>query len=97
MLPLDQLRQRFAEAGITFDRPIITTCGSGTTACALALGLELLGVRDVAVYDGSWSEWGREGKVRVTNDDRRMTIAVHYSIVNRHSVTQSPSLVAHTP
>lgn len=62
MLPLDQLHQRFTEAGITFDRPIVTTCGSGTTACALALGLELLGVREVSVYDGSWSEWGREGR-----------------------------------
>lgn len=39
---------------------IVTTCGSGITACALALALHHLGHKDVAVYDGSWSEWGRE-------------------------------------
>jgi thiosulfate/3-mercaptopyruvate sulfurtransferase len=39
------------------DLPIITTCGSGVTACILALALERSG-RPAAVYDGSWSEWG---------------------------------------
>lgn len=28
------------------------------TACILALGAELAGYDDLAVYDGSWSEWG---------------------------------------
>jgi thiosulfate/3-mercaptopyruvate sulfurtransferase len=37
---------------------VITTCGSGVTACGLALGLALLGNENVFVYDGSWSEWG---------------------------------------
>jgi thiosulfate/3-mercaptopyruvate sulfurtransferase len=59
LLPPPELRRRFEHAGITFDRPVITSCGSGTTACALALALEVLGHRDVAVYDGSWAEWGR--------------------------------------
>lgn len=39
---------------------VVTTCGSGITACALALALYHLGHEDVAVYDGSWSEWGHE-------------------------------------
>ena len=48
----------FAAGGIETDRPVITTCGSGVTACGLALGLALLGNENVFVYDGSWSEWG---------------------------------------
>ena len=39
---------------------IITTCGSGITACALHLALHYLGHENIAVYDGSWSEWGLE-------------------------------------
>jgi thiosulfate/3-mercaptopyruvate sulfurtransferase len=58
LLPPVQLRRRFEEAGVDLAKPIVTSCGSGVTACALALGLELLGVSQYAVYDGSWSEWG---------------------------------------
>jgi thiosulfate/3-mercaptopyruvate sulfurtransferase len=58
MLPADRLRQKFEAAGIDLRRPVITSCGSGVTASALTLGLYLLGHKDVAVYDGSWSEWG---------------------------------------
>lgn len=56
--PPEQLAQKFDEAGIDRTKPVVTTCGSGVTACVLALGLHLLGHDDVAVYDGSWSEWG---------------------------------------
>ena len=48
----------FEDAGVDLDRPIVTSCGSGVTACVLALGLELAGCRDYTVYDGSWTEWG---------------------------------------
>ena len=54
----DALRQAFADAGTDFDRPIITSCGSGVTAAILLAGLESLGKHDVSLYDGSWSEWG---------------------------------------
>jgi thiosulfate/3-mercaptopyruvate sulfurtransferase len=53
-----ELRQLFAGAGIELDKPVVTTCGSGITASVLALGLEVAGAKDVAVYDGSWAEWG---------------------------------------
>ena len=59
LFPREELRRRFIAAGLDLDRPVITSCGSGVTACALALGLELVGHRRYAVYDGSWSEWGR--------------------------------------
>ncbi len=53
-----EIRAAVAAAGIDLARPVVTTCGSGVTACVLALGLHLIGHREVAVYDGSWSEWG---------------------------------------
>lgn len=50
------LRAVFAHVDLA--RPIVTTCGSGVTASVLALALARLGRFDVAVYDGSWTEWG---------------------------------------
>ena len=58
MRPVAALKERFTAAGIDLKRPVVTSCGSGVTAGVLALGLHLLGHRQVAVYDGSWSEWG---------------------------------------
>ena len=40
------------------DDAIIFSCGSGLTACVLALGAELSGYQNISVYDGSWTEWG---------------------------------------
>jgi thiosulfate/3-mercaptopyruvate sulfurtransferase len=58
MLAPDVLRQKLGAIGVDLARPIVLTCGSGTSACALALALDLLGAPEVAVYDGSWTEWG---------------------------------------
>lgn len=59
MLPADDISAQFAAIGLTPGRDAIaTTCGSGVSACVLSLGLYLIGSKDVAVYDGSWTEWG---------------------------------------
>ena len=58
LLPADALRRRLAAAGIDASRPVVATCGSGTSACTLILALHLLGQDQVALYDGSWAEWG---------------------------------------
>jgi len=55
---VDEMRAIFRAHGIDLARPIIATCGSGITACILALACELIGEGDVRIYDGSWEEWG---------------------------------------
>lgn len=51
------LRALFEAAGVEAERPVVTTCGTGVTACALAFGMVRAGLPEPAVYDGSWTEW----------------------------------------
>ncbi len=59
LLPAADIESRIRAAGIDPEAPVTMTCGSGLTACILALGLHLSGHQDWRVYDGSWDEWGR--------------------------------------
>jgi thiosulfate/3-mercaptopyruvate sulfurtransferase len=52
------LRALFTERRVDLSAPVITSCGSGVTAATLMLALEISGAKNVALYDGSWSEWG---------------------------------------
>ncbi len=63
--PQAALSAIFDSAGVNPQAPIYTSCGSGVTACNLTLALYELGNNEVAVYDGSWVEWGSAGDVPV--------------------------------
>ena len=54
----EELRALFDKAGINWDKPVITSCGSGVTAAGLTLAFALLGKTDVQLFDGSWTKWG---------------------------------------
>lgn len=64
------LRARLAEVGVDGSEPVVFTCGSGVSACVLALAVARLGLPDAAVYDGSWSEWASHPDgIIVTHED----------------------------
>jgi thiosulfate/3-mercaptopyruvate sulfurtransferase len=71
MKSAEELTRLFRDAGVVIDRPIVTSCGSGVTACALAFALHLIGHPGAAVYDGSWSEWGLPGDTPIETGPAR--------------------------
>ena len=62
-----QLREVFSAHGVADSAPVFTTCGSGVTAAILTLGLHCIGRNDVALYDGSWTEWGGRDELPVSS------------------------------
>ncbi|ODS00872.1 3-mercaptopyruvate sulfurtransferase [Methyloceanibacter methanicus] len=60
-----ELQELFAAAGIDPHKPVVTTCGSGITACVLALALGEAGHLRTSVYDGSWAEWGADERLPI--------------------------------
>lgn len=57
-LPAAEIERKFRALDFDLGKPIVATCGSGVSACQLALALYLIGRTDVPIYDGSWAEWG---------------------------------------
>lgn len=57
---VDKIRRQLTGIGVDLSAPIVTSCGSGTTAPILNFALDLLGCEHHAMYDGSWTEWGAD-------------------------------------
>lgn len=57
MIDLASLK-KMIDSKVPENKKITFSCGSGITACVLALGATLSGYKDISVYDGSWTEWG---------------------------------------
>jgi len=78
LAPSPKLLAAFQAAGVDVGRPgpIVLTCGSGVTSCVLVVGLWALGRREgLAVYDGSFAEWGIPGKEKVAKGISAAAIA----------------------
>jgi thiosulfate/3-mercaptopyruvate sulfurtransferase len=59
-LPVEHLREKLAQVGITGSEPVDSYCGSGVTACHNLLAIEHAGLGEGRLFPGSWSQWSRD-------------------------------------
>lgn len=69
----EELQQIVSQAGVDLSAPIVASCGTGVTACAVILALDVLGVSNTAVFDGSWTEWGSATDTPIETGPARTT------------------------
>jgi len=77
--PVDKIRKQLSGIGVELGMPIVTTCGTGTTAPILNFMLDIMGFPAAAIYDGSWTEWGSDalydGEVSISERPVRTSLS----------------------
>lgn len=69
-LSAEELRRRFGSVDAVGGKRVITYCGGGIAASSVAFALNLIGVEDVALYDGSMTEWAADPALPMVSGDR---------------------------
>jgi thiosulfate/3-mercaptopyruvate sulfurtransferase len=67
MKPHEELLQLFRDLAVP-QQTIVSTCGSGLSACILTLAADLAGYKNLYVYDGSWCAWASQPKLPIVSD-----------------------------
>lgn len=68
MKPVEELIQVFEEVADP-QQLVVSTCGSGLSACILTLAAELVGFEKLSVYDGSWCDWASQPKLPIVSGE----------------------------